>query len=137
MATEKERLTAVKARIALIDEFGELDRRVAEFKPVVDRHKKLKEEIEGWYAQDGAADSFVAEGHRYQLQISAKRKEREIVAMPKLFRALGKERFLEFCKFPLTVLDRLLPNSAPYVQEEHSGRRTIRAVAKAMLERAA
>ena len=134
---ETRRLAAVKARIALIDEFGELDRRVAEFRPVVDRHKRLKEEIEGWYERDEATDSFVAEGNCYQLQISARSNKRKIIGMAKLFTALGKTRFLELCSFPLTVLDRLLPDSAAYVSEERTGSRTIKPVAKAVLERAA
>jgi len=57
-----QKLQTVPSREEIIDEFGELDRRLALVKPAVDRHKVLKETIAGWYADTPAEQAAIAQG---------------------------------------------------------------------------
>jgi hypothetical protein len=122
-----------KQRSAIIDEYGELDRRIAEFKPICDRAAALKKEIVSWFERESADQSFVAEGLRYTVQISPKAVERRIVDMAKLFLRIGKAKFLELCRFPLAAIDQHIPaeNHSEFLLSERSGNRSVKAVAKA------
>lgn len=115
----------------LVDEYGELQRQVDEFKPTAERHKKVKEEIEACYADGAATSEFTAYGFIYQAQIGAKKWERTIVSMAKLFAALKKESFLALCGFTLKNLDgQNLPEAQleRIVRKEQTGSRAIKPV---------
>jgi hypothetical protein len=118
--------------VKIIDEFGELTRQIATWQPRIDRVAELRKIIEGWFANDVADESFTLDGKLYCVVLSARAKRRTIVGMTKLYKALGQKTFLEYCSFPLTILDELLRrlnlDSAGIVNEERSGPRTVKAV---------
>src|SRR6476646_4722043 len=80
---------------SIIDEFGELDRQVREFKPVADKHAKLKKVIQAWYEADENDSTHVAEGSLFSVQVSARAHERKITDMLRVYRILKLEAFLE------------------------------------------
>lgn len=123
-------------REQLVDEFGELDRQIAALKPKLDRYESLKKEIRGWY-QDHAADQpAIASGAVYEIQVSARGRERSLSLKAKLtvFAKLKKARFVELASITLTAIER-----APELGEEflakicewkQTGARTLIVVAK-------
>ena len=117
---------------ALLDEFGEVQRQVDAFAPTAAKYKRLRDEIATFYAQKDPAQDFTAAGDRYEVQIGRAANERTITkrGMGLLYRLLGKPKFLEWCKFGLTDLDRLIPGHRGIVIEERTGSRKIKAVAK-------
>ena len=119
-------------RSAVIDEYGELARRVAAFKPTAERKLELEKEIASWYAEQSAELEFAAEGRLYSVQISAKGIKREITDMGKLFALLGKARFLDVCSVPMQAIDREIPpeKHPAFLTEERKGRRAVDVVAK-------
>jgi len=118
-------------RVAIIDEFGELERRLKVQKPERDRHKALEAEIVAWYRDEPAEESFVAEGTLYSVRISARAKKRTIFNLDKVFRLLGKIKFLSLASIPLSAVDRELPDAdhSTFLKEERSGSRSVEAVA--------
>jgi hypothetical protein len=129
----------VTLRPRVVDEFGELSRQIAAFKPVIDRHKVLEREIASWYDSDNPAEAYEIEGSVYTAQVSARKRERRIVDMGKLFRHLGKLDFIRWCTFPLSAIDKLIASDlqSEFLTEERTGSRSVKAVAKAPLKRAA
>lgn len=121
---------------AQIDEFGELQRRVAEFQPTAKRSKELAEQIESWCTDEPAGLSLVLEGERYTAQISAQKLESEVVDLPKLLKKIGPNRFLLLVKGLVTKARSVLtPEEAKiFVAEERTGSRTVKAVAKHQAE---
>ncbi len=86
-------------RLAIVDEFGELERQIAEFKPKTERHKALKEQILSWYADLDGAATAQAEGRRYSVQIGTRQNQRTITkpwkAWALLRRAIGLDQVME------------------------------------------
>lgn len=128
-----------KQRAAIIDEYGELERKIAAFKPVADRAAALKKEIASWYEHQPADEVFVAEGKLYNAQVSAKALERRVFDMPKLFSLLGRNRFLEFCKVSLAAIDQHVASEKhpAFLHSERSGNRTVKTVAISPAQKAA
>lgn len=122
-------------RTAIIDKFGELDRKVREFKPFADQHEKLKKQIQAWYDGEPADSSHVAEGASYSVQISARGNERTITNILKVYRLLGLQIFLDHCSIPLKHIDKLIDpgKHALFLTEAQTGTRRLIAVAKARL----
>jgi hypothetical protein len=129
-------------RVQIIDEFGELDRRINEFKPIVARHKELKEEISGWYNALPGDQTAVAEGKLYTIQIGKKDNRRTITDIPRTFqllkKAVGLESLLGLITIPLKVIDAhvSIVNQLSIVKQERTGPRDIIPVAKAPIEAA-
>jgi hypothetical protein len=121
-----------KQRIVIIDRYGELRRKVAEFKPVSDEAGKLEKEIASWYSDEPAGETFVEAGKSYTVQVGKKSLERTVTDMPKLSAILGLDRFLQLCRFPLAAIDQHLPPSQipEVLLSERSGERAVKAVAK-------
>lgn len=120
-------------RAAIIDEFGELQRRVDEFRPVAERCTALARTIASWYADEPAGESFVEEGRYYSVQISPRTIKRTVVNMPKLYALLGKAKFLELATVTLAAIDKHVaaPLHAKIIRAEMTGERRVKAVAKA------
>jgi len=129
-----EKLTA-KQR-AIVDEFGELEGKVAEFKAVTDRCNKLKREILSWFDDSAAGEAFVAVGSTYTVEVSARRTERTILDLARLAKKLGKV-FWERCSFPVKVLDKLLEEEEIpiYISEAQSGLRTVVRVSRKVVRK--
>jgi hypothetical protein len=123
----------VDIRAQVADEFGELERRIQEFKPVRDRHEALKKQIQTWFEQEPADQPASVEGKLYLVQASARANQRKVKSIASLFRRLGKALFLEVATVPFTAIDRVLPaeEHEKFVSEERTGSRTIKAVLRA------
>lgn len=119
---------------ALIDEFGELDRQVLEFKPRADRHKKLKDTIAGWFGTR-PDEQCEAEGQLYRVRVGPRAVERKITKMRALYRFLGLAEFLRRCTFPLKTLDSVADDPSKYVESAATGPRKVVAVLKAAVEK--
>jgi hypothetical protein len=129
----------INLRRGAVDEYGELCRQVAAFKPVLDRQKALEREIASWYDEQAPEEAYEVEGTVYTVQISARKRERRITDLPALFKHLGKLEFVRWCTFPLSAIDKLIDKDlqSEFLTEERTGSRTVKAVAKAPLKRAA
>lgn len=121
-------------RAARVDEFGELDRQITAMRPRVARLAVLRAEIQSWYAESDAAGTFAVAGELYDVQIGAKAQQRTPM-MQKLYRFLGKVKFLENCTFPVSTADKL--DASAFFQTERSGPRTVTAVAREARQKAA
>jgi hypothetical protein len=129
-------------RDQIIDEFGELDRRINEFRPVVARHKALKDEIAGWYSALAGDQTAVAEGKLYTIQIGRGENRRTITNVVRAFnllkKAVGLETVLGLITIPLKVIDAHVSilDQRSIIKQERTGPRDIVAVAKAPIEAA-
>ncbi len=123
-------------RRAKIDIYGELDRKLELVEPEREQHKLLGKEIQSWYKNEDGAMPQVANGNDYRIQLSARRNERVITdkkkAVAALKRALGSlDAVIAVLDIPLGLIDKHVPESeqATFIHEEHSGYRTLEAVA--------
>lgn len=125
-------------RAAIVDEFGELRRRIAESKlqlqPTLERADALESQILSWYEHEPPDQSFVADGHRYSVQVGARHWERKITGLRRLFRFLGQRRFLDLCTFPLKSIDKAIPEveQSQFVEKTRTGPRSLKPVARTL-----
>jgi len=116
----------------MVDEYGELDRRLQMQAPDAARYDVLKRAIKSWF--DGAppdADGIV-EGRVYRLHLSARERERRVRSMRDLVAVIGLDKFLELASVPIGALEDLLgkTRAAGLVIEARTGSRRIKAVPK-------
>jgi hypothetical protein len=129
-------LQTVPNRGQLIDEFGELDRRLALLKPAVDRHRELKEIIASWYADTPAEKATTASGKLYTVHVAAAGNERTVFDNKKAFAALKKatgslDAAVAAITIPLTkAIDKFIPKELhpQFVSEARTGSRKVTAV---------
>ena len=117
----------IDERKLIIDEYGELSRRVSSFAPVLAQQKKLKETIASWY-EDQPDSPCEADGKLYRVQISPCATERKITNMRRLYRLIGVGKFLDWCTFPLSAVDRLTSDQSSFIESTQTGPRKITAV---------
>jgi hypothetical protein len=132
VADNAKRLAKVD-RAAIVDEYGELRRKLALGKRDADRAKELGEQIASWFDGQAGDQEFQVEGRRYLAQVSARPLKRSVKDMVKLFLAIGKQAFLAACDFPAAAMDRLLDaeQQTRLIHSEHVGKRRVTAVPKA------
>jgi hypothetical protein len=116
----------------MVDEYGELDRRIQLLAPDMARHDVLKRAIKSWF--DGLpadADGFV-EGTIYRLHLSARERERRIRSLRELIAAIGLDKFLEIANVAIGPVEDLLgkTRTARLISEARTGSRRIKAVPK-------
>jgi hypothetical protein len=118
-----------------IDRYGDLDLKVQLFAPIKEEHELLKKEIELSLADKPGDLPAVVESSRYQIQLTARRKERTLIDKRKLFarlkKQLGLDGFLALVTIPLGEgVDRNIPQSEHklFVAEERTGSRTLSVV---------
>ncbi len=114
-------------RQGFVDEFGELSRRVTEFAPVAARHKQLKELISSWF-EDSPSEPCSAQGKLYRVDLGPRSNERKITNMRKLYRLIGVSKFLDWCTFPLSAVDRLTTDTSSFLETTQTGPRKVTAV---------
>jgi hypothetical protein len=90
-------------RAAIVDEYGELKRLEAAFKPTERRLETLRKTIQSWYATEPAEKEFVVEGKKFSVTISAREWEKK-VDPKRLYKAVGIRRFLELVSITLEAL---------------------------------
>ena len=101
-------------------------------KPISDRATALAGIINSWVA-DGDADSgYIASGNRYDIHLSPRAKQRRVKDMGRLFRLLGRVKFLTLCKVGVEVIERELPlaEHGKVLVQERTGPRRLEPVAR-------
>jgi len=121
----------------VLDEFGELSRRIAEFKPNVDRRDEIKAEILSWCADVSPEKGTIFEGQKYSVHVGACKIKREIVNKFKCWSLLRKVLGLKAVVEKITIpLEKAVDAYIPVEQHklflvEKPGSRDVSAVAKA------
>ena len=117
---------------AMIDEYGELDRRMQIRATEIARYEVLKRAIKTWFSSVPADADGCVEGDVYLLHLSACERERKIRDMQALIEAVGLEKVLEIATIPLGVLENMLGKDRVsfLTTETRSGSRRIKAIAK-------
>lgn len=132
-------LVKVSSREQTIDRFGLLDEEIQRFQPVLTEHKRLREEIEGWYASHPANQPATATGKQFTVQVDRRKKERTLTDPRKAFsllqKALGSlDAVIAVINIPLTTaIDKYLPVSQhrQFLTTALTGSRTLHVVRNA------
>jgi hypothetical protein len=115
----------------IVDELGAVEAKLtecaAEAKPFADREKELRAQVLAWCAELPADKEIGIEGERWALAISARRMERKIVSMAKLFKRLGPAIFFRVCRVALKDVDEHLAPARQkgLISEDQTGPRVI------------
>jgi hypothetical protein len=120
-------------RARLVDEYGELDRQVKQFKPVADRHEAVKAIIKSWYDAEPAEAKGVIQGNRYEVQIGARAKVRSWLSLARVAKAVGGVKVLiRLCTVSIEAVEGKIgkEKTAELLEEDLVGTRRITAVAK-------
>jgi hypothetical protein len=128
-------------RQELIDEFGELERRIMETAPLAKRYRLLQETIRDWYKDEPADQAAVAEGGVYRVMVAPRGVERffSLKAKTKIFGKLGKLKALELFSITLKAVETEFGTPAldALVSSAPTGSRKLVAVMKASAVKAA
>lgn len=116
----------------MVDEYGELDRRLQMQAPDAARYDVLKRAIKSWFDGAPADADGIVEGRVYRLHLSARERERRVRSMRDLVGVIGLDKFLELASVPIGALEDLLgkTRAAGLVAEARTGSRRIKAVPK-------
>ena len=118
----------------LVDEYGELDRKVTEFAPTKRRHEEVAKTIRGWYENAPADKSDVVEGAKYSIQVGARGEERHFSPKSRaaIFKQLGAKVAFKFFGITLKAATEALGEGrvAELTHFERTGSRKLVAVAK-------
>jgi hypothetical protein len=125
-------VTIDRAQRQMVDEYGELDRRMQLLSPDAARYDVLKRAIKSWFDRAPADADGIVEGKVYRLHLSARERERRVRSMRDLVGVIGLDKFLELASVPIGVLEDLLgkTRAAGLVTEARTGSRRIKAVPK-------
>ncbi len=111
----------------MIDELGDVERKLEPYDKLAKRRKELRSEVSKWAEQLKPEASKTIDGRRFAVNIGPQRMERRIRSMAKAFVVLGQKLFLSLCSLPLKALDdTLAPDQvARLTVEERTGHREI------------
>jgi len=117
----------------LIDEYGELDRRMQLRQMDAARYEVLKRAIKGWFDPAPADADGTVEGDIYILRLSARERERRVRDMRELVEVIGLDKVLEMATVAIGALEALLGKErvAKLTTEARTGSRRIKAIPKA------
>ena len=120
-----------------IDRYGDLCQKVDLFAPVLEEQKLLKERIEAGLTHKPGDLPTQVQGDRYELQLSARRNERTIIDVYKVFcllrKRLGIKGLLSLITIPLVeAVDKHMTTTEQqiHVVKEQTGSRSIKVVPK-------
>ena len=113
-------------RASIIDEFGECQRQIRLFAPVLQREQVLRKIIAAWYANADPETGASCDGDVYRVNVGPKARTR-IVNCQKLYSVLG-EAYWDNAEYPLRVLDTLVIDMTGIISEERTGSRTVQSV---------
>lgn len=117
---------------ALIDEYGELDRRMQLRAMDYARYETLKRAIKSWFDQAPADADGTVEGDVYLLHLSARERERKVRDLGELAGEIGLEKVLELANVPIGALESLIGKErvARLTVDSRTGSRRIKAIPK-------
>ena len=120
-------------RAALIDEYGRLDARIAELKPVSKRHEELRRILLGWYEDEDGTATYEPAGADYVLTVGPRAERRSVVDMRAVVDRIGLDAFLPLISISFEKLDSvILPeDQVEFVRKAPTGPRQLRVTAKA------
>lgn len=120
-------------RAKIIEEFAALDQEVANFKPRLFRHQKLRELILGWYPGLAPEEEALAAGANYDIVVSAKDNIRSVTeaGKQKLFRLWGSKEFVARATVLLKSLPDAKDEAGLYTVQALTGPRHLRVISKA------
>ena len=95
-------------RAALVDELGDLERRLLPFKLAHKRRTEVLAEIQTWAAEQAGEVAVNYRGERFVANVSARERRRHPV-LAKVFAAVGKLKFLAMCSVTLKAIEDTLP----------------------------
>jgi hypothetical protein len=120
----------------LADEFGEVDRQIHLMKPVVARHKQLRERILGFHSHLAGDQVAEVQGRLYVIRIGAAERQRTVTNPKRAFNVLkkimGLDALYEALTIPLKLVDRYVPiaEHRHFLKQERTGPRDVTSVAK-------
>ena len=125
-------LAADDVQRALIDEYGELDRRMQLRATDTARYESLKRAIKQWFDQVPPDADGTVEGEVYLLHLSARERERRVRDIRELVEIIGLDKVLELATVPIGALENLLGKAhvASLTVEARTGSRRIKAIPK-------
>ncbi len=115
-------------RAAVIDELGEVEKRLESKKPDERRKKELVKEILSWVPKTlAAAEETVFHGKKYDARITAQENERTITSMEKVAELLGIKAFIQHAKVTLKQLEVLLSpaQQGQVISSDRTGPRSV------------
>ena len=117
---------------ALIDEYGELDRRMQLRATDTARYEALKKAIKSWFGAVPPDADGTVEGEVYLLHLSACERERKIRSVRELVDQVGLDQVLDLAVVPIGALENLLGKArvAGMTVETRTGSRRIKAIPK-------
>jgi hypothetical protein len=130
--TEKAEKARWNQRAKLIEEFALLDQEVANFKPRLFRHQKLRELILEWYPGQAPEEEIVVPGTNCDIVITARDKIRAVTSQgkTKLYTLWGSKAFIAKSTILLKVLPDPKDAAGLYTVQALTGPRHLRVVAK-------
>jgi hypothetical protein len=116
----------------MVDEYGELDRRMQMAKADIARYETLKRVIKSWFDQAPADATGAVEGEVYILHLSARERERRVRDIHELVEAVGLEKVLALVSVPLGAIEDIIGKTRleTLTAEARTGSRRIKAVPK-------
>jgi hypothetical protein len=117
---------------ALVDEYGELDRRMQLRATDTARYESLKRGIKNWFSAVPPDADGTVEGDVYLLHLSACERERKVRSVRELVEVIGLEQVLDLAVVPLGTLENLIGRTRvdALTVETRSGSRRIKAIPK-------
>lgn len=130
--TQDVTLASDEAQRAMIDEYGELARRVQMHEADRQRFELLKTQIKAWFDSAPADADGDVDGNLYRLHVTARERERRIRSMQALIETIGLEKFLELCTVSIGALEDTIGKTAAerFTVEARTGSRRIKPIAK-------
>lgn len=113
-------------RAQVADEYGALCQELAAIKPKIARHKKLAAEIKSWFDEHPADFADTVNGIKWQIEVSERGWDRTIDAV-KLFKQVGKDKFIQVSKPLLGEVDKVIPIAlhGSFLVKSQTGPRTL------------
>jgi hypothetical protein len=121
----KQKAVLEAARSAVVDEAGELEKKLAPYKGDIRRLEDLRKTIRSWYEGADPTKIFSAYGETYVATVGACGNETVIHDMSSIFEAAGRDKFLAACKLAIGKLPGLVNPAlaAACTSQEQTGSR--------------
>lgn len=133
------KVTTKTKRLHLVDEYGELSRKLAPHRANLRRFDEVARLLRLAANEKPGAEAVTIAGERYDVLLSAAGMKTLIAPAAELFAKLGRETFFRIASTTVKALEENVADPlviAELTRQEQSGTRTITAVAKAKAARA-
>ena len=118
------------SRPKIIDEFGEISRKIEDLRGYEKRYEQLRRMILAWHSDVRPGDPADEDGKAWSVHISPAAEQRVIIDMQALANRLGHQTFFQHCTFSIEKLDSLIlpKDQLPFVRRESVGPRIVKPV---------